>query len=301
MRSRLRLVARTRRGALLALIAAGLVTLALLSVFAIELSNTQAKSQADVKARVHERAMLAAALVDSLFQTVLQQVPQDEARYGSRVVRTRSMDEFRAQNTYLAVLDSGGRVIASSHGFTPQARAEVPLSGALSLLSQRHPYGLGNLLPYGNSEVIDFAVGFPTRYGPRILLSGISPVLLGAFLGSDLREIPGVKGAHNYVLDSNDAVLASTNPATPAGYRFVKPAQVRALSRTSGDRNGHYYDQVRLPDSTWRLVLAAPERSPVRERIGAARVGAVADLHRLRARRRGRAVPRPARASLHRA
>ncbi len=258
VKSRLGLAATGRRGAVVALIIAGLVTLAVLSVFAIELSNTQAKSQADVKARVHERAVLAAALVDSLFQTVLQQIPQDQARYGARVVSSRVMNRFQQQNAYLALLDSGGRVIAASRGFTPQARANVTRSAAHSLLRGGSSYALENLQPYGRRSVIDFAVSFPTRYGARVLLSGISPFVLGAFLTGELRRIPGVKGAHNYVLDSNDAVLASNNPAAPVGYRFAQPAQVRALSHMSGDRNGHYYDQVALPNSTWRIVLVAP-------------------------------------------
>ena len=53
-------------------------------------------------------------------------------------------------------------------------------------------------------------------------------------------------------------MLASNNPAYPAGSRFVKPGQVAALQLTSGDRNGHYYDQVPLANSTWRIVLASP-------------------------------------------
>src|SRR5207302_5211771 len=106
-----------RRDVILALFAAVLL-LALLSVFAIELSNTQAKSKADVEARVHERGVLAAALVDSLFQTVAQQVPQDEVRFGARVVSTETMDSYRQQNAYVALLDRAGRVLASSHGFS---------------------------------------------------------------------------------------------------------------------------------------------------------------------------------------
>ena len=86
----------------------------MLAVFAIELSNTQAKSKADVEARVHERAVLAAALVDSLFQTMAQQIPQDESKFGTRVVTARTMDACRQQDTYLALLDSAGRVLASS-------------------------------------------------------------------------------------------------------------------------------------------------------------------------------------------
>src|SRR5437763_16115150 len=103
-----------RREAIFALVAAGLVVLSLLAVFAIELSNTQAKSKSDVKARVHERAVLAAALIDSLFGTVGQQIPQDEHLYGARVVSAATMNRNRATNTYVALLDSRGTVIAQS-------------------------------------------------------------------------------------------------------------------------------------------------------------------------------------------
>jgi signal transduction histidine kinase/DNA-binding response OmpR family regulator len=241
------------------LIIAGLVTLSLLTVFAIELSNTQAKSKNDVKARVNERAVLAAALIDSLFQTVLQQIPQDEASYGARVVSDRTMEARRQQNLYLALLDSRERLLASSGGFTAQAKADLSRSAALRLLREGHPYGLGNLLPYGSSGVINLAVQFPTRYGDRILLSGVSPSLLGGFLSGEVRRIPGVKGAHNYVLDSNYTILASNNPSAPVGHRFNTPGQIQALSRSSGDRNGHYYDQVSIGNSSWRVVLAAPD------------------------------------------
>jgi signal transduction histidine kinase/CheY-like chemotaxis protein len=253
------LIATKRRGAFVLLVVATGVTLALLTVFAIELSNTQAKSKDDVKARVHERAVLATALVDSLFQTVLQQIPQDEVRYGGRVVTASTMDAARQQNEYVTLLDLRGRVLAASAGFTAQARADLSTSAALRLIRAGDPYALGNLEPYGRTGAVSFAIAFPTRYGRRILVSGISPLVLSAFLGGELNRIPGVKGAHNYVLDDDNAVLASNNGGAPVGSRFDKPAQIQALRRTSGDRNGHYYDQVQISDSTWRLVLVAPD------------------------------------------
>jgi signal transduction histidine kinase/DNA-binding response OmpR family regulator len=259
MSSGLGQAAAKRRAAFVLLVVAALVTLGLLTVFAIELSDTQAKSKNDVKTRVHERAVLAAALVDSLFQTVLQQIPQDQARYGGRVVSAATLNAARQQNEYVAVLDSRGRVLAASQGFTAQARHDLSLSAALALVRSGHAYGLGNLLPYGHAGVINLAVMFPTRYGQRILLSGLSPRVMDFFLSGELQRIPGVKGAHNYILDGDNAVLASNNPAAPAGFRFTKPAQVRALSSTSGDRNGHYYDQVAISNSTWRVVLVAPD------------------------------------------
>ena len=247
-----------RREAVLGLVTAAFVLLALLTLFAIELSDTQAKSKQDVEARVHERGVLAGALIDSLFQSVQQAVPSDVHTYGAQTISARTMNRARGQNAYTAVLDARGNVIAHSTGFTAQAQADLAHAGALSLIRAGDPYALGNLVPYGRTGAIDFAVTFPTRYGKRTLLTGFAPTELGFFLRSDLLKIPGVKGAHNYLIDGGDTVLASTNPAKPTGYVFRQPGQVKALGQTSGDRDGHYYDQVRLPDSTWRIVLAAP-------------------------------------------
>jgi signal transduction histidine kinase/DNA-binding response OmpR family regulator len=106
---------------------------------------------------------------------------------------------------------------------------------------------------------MNLAVTFTTRYGERILLTGFRTSQLGPFLMGELLKIPGVRGSHNFVLDSHDTVIASNNAATPTGYRFTQPAQIRALSRYSGDRNGHYYVQVGLRNSTWRILLSAPD------------------------------------------
>ena len=247
------------RRSVVALIAASLGVLALLSVFAIELSDTQAKSRQDVINRVHERAVLAAALIDSLFQSVQQEVPQDQKKYGGRVVTSAALSSSGQGNDYVALLDRAGKVLAATRGFTPQARANLAHSEALALVRAGHPWGLGNVLPYRSTGVVNLAVPFSTRFGVRILLTGFNPRLLSAFLVGELNKIPGVPGAHNYVLDANDTVLASTNPRVSVGHRLSSPSQVRALSHTSGDRHGHYYDQVSLSNSSWRLVLAAPD------------------------------------------
>ena len=233
--------------------------LALLTVFAIELSNTQAKSKQDVESRVHERAVLSAALIDSLFQSVQQEIPNDARRYGTKTVSARTMDRAGAGTAYVVLLDAAGHVLAHSSGFTAQARSDLAHSAALALTHDGAGYGLGDLVPYGKTGAIEFAVKFSTPYGLRTLLTGSPPSELSTFITADLRKIPGVKGAHNYLIDGNDTVLGSTNPAKPIGYVFARPAQRQALGKDTGDRNGYYYDQVRLSNSTWRIVLAAPD------------------------------------------
>jgi hypothetical protein len=93
--------------------AAGLV-LALLTVFAIVLADTQAKSKRDVEARVHERAVLAAALIESLVATVRQQEAAYGVKFGGRAVSTKALNVARQQNAYVAVLDASGRAPTST-------------------------------------------------------------------------------------------------------------------------------------------------------------------------------------------
>src|SRR5438105_204837 len=114
-----------RREAVLALFVAAAVVFGLLTVFAIELSNTQAKSKRDVEQRVHERAVLAAGLIDSLFQASERQAPMYSRTYGGRVVSDHTMDANRNQSQYLVLLDPAGHVLASSKGFNAQARRNL--------------------------------------------------------------------------------------------------------------------------------------------------------------------------------
>ena len=246
--------------AVIVIVVGACVVLALLTVFSIELSDTQAKSKSGIEVEVHQRAQLAEALIASLFQTVQQQVPQDAQTYGAPSVSNQTMDKQEGtQKGYLALIGADGKVLASSSGFTAQARAELPRSAALALVRSGRPYGLGNLSPYGTTGVIDFAVPFPTPEGTRVLLTGFTPDALSSFIAGELRQIPGVRGAHNYLVDGNDTVLATTNPAATVGRVIPGSGAVQALQHTSGDVQGHYFDQVPVKNSNWHIILAAPD------------------------------------------
>ena len=137
-------------------------------------------------------------------------------------------------------------------------RARPPHSSALALIRSGHPYGLGNLIPYGKAGAIDFAVAFPTRYGNRMLLTGLHPAGAEHVHHRGSAQDPRREGSAQLPDRRQPTVLATTNPARPVGYVFRQPAQVKALGRASGDRRGSYFDQVPLSNSTWRIVLAAP-------------------------------------------
>jgi signal transduction histidine kinase len=252
---------RTKRKERIAALFVGvLVVLALLTVFAVQLSDNQTKSRHDIQNRVHERAVLAGALLDSLFQTSAHSTLATDMRlYGTPTVANSLLEKSRRTNGYLVLLDKAGNVVAHSAGFTAQARGDLRISEALRLLRQGHPWALGNILPYGKTGILNFGVALPTSSGTRYLLSGILPDTLGPFLSGDLRQIPGVKGSYNSVVDSNGVFIASTNPARPAGYKLHTPVQRHALATSTGVIKGRYYDQERLPNTSWRIFLSAPE------------------------------------------
>lgn len=248
---------RSRRTAVL-LVCAALVVLGLLVAFSVALANNQASSRNAIEARVHDRAVIAAALVDSIFSTATRQVPTLEKELGGRVVSSQLLDKDRGNSTYLAVLLPGGQELAGSAGFTSKARAEVSRSGVFQLLAKHDAYALGNMLPYGKATVIDLAVPLQTAYGARVLVEGFSPNVLASLFDEELRRIPGVAGAHNLILDGNDRVIATNTAKRPVGYRLPR-AERLGLGRSSGSRNGRYYDLEPLTNSTWRIVLSSPQ------------------------------------------
>ena len=127
------------------------------------------------------------------------------------------------------------------------------------MIDHGESWALGNREPYGRTGAIDLAVRLPTPSGTRILVTGFDPAPLSAFTARELDKVPGVKGAHHYLLDGNGVVIASTNPARPPGYVFHTPTQIDVLTRPSGTVKGHYFDQVPLANSTWKVLLAAPD------------------------------------------
>jgi signal transduction histidine kinase len=248
-----------RREAVAALVVGTMIVLGVMVVFAIQLANNQASSKQEIQSRVHERAVLAGALIDSLFQTSARSAATLDSRiYGTRTVSNRVLDRAARNNRYLVLLSSSGAVLAHSKGFSSIARSDLPISEALKLLRAGKPWALGNVLPYPHGGVINYGLTVPTRYGPRYVLTGFGPNVLGPFLLGELREIPGVKGAHNLVLDAHGEVLASTYLARPTGYIFHTPVQLNVLHHSSGTVSGHYYDQVPLPNTSWRILLSAP-------------------------------------------
>ncbi len=251
-----------RKQGLAALVAGAVIVLALLAVFAVELSDNQAKSRKSLETTAHQRAQLVAGLLDTVFQAISQPAPALLATYGQPTVSARVLDRNRGENYFLALLTPNGRVLAHSSGFTRQAAATITAPGAVAEVRAGRPWYLGNSAPYGSTGVIDFATWLHTAAGRRILVTGFKPSSISGFVAAELAKIPGAQGHHSSVVDGDGYVIASTNPQRPAGYRFHTKAQLEALSHPSGvvhsSHGAKYFDQIALSGTSWRMILSVP-------------------------------------------
>ncbi|HLI60159.1 MAG TPA: hypothetical protein VKV21_10900, partial [Solirubrobacteraceae bacterium] len=254
---------RARHG-IVTLAAAAAVVAAMLAVFAVAISLNQSQARRNLERQAHERTELVAGLLDGIFGQA-SRLPASEVRaLSARTVSNRVLERLRGQNVYVALLDARGHVLAHSRGFNAEARHAVLTGAARRLLLHGAPWALGNRSRDGiRGGVVDFGVRVRARTGARFLVSGVSAATLGGFVRAELVQVHGVQRQHQIMLDGHGVVVGSTVRDRPVGYVFHTAAQLRALRRPQGvAATGHsgvrYYDAVRLPNSTWRLIISVP-------------------------------------------
>jgi signal transduction histidine kinase len=253
-----------RKEGLAALVAGALIVLALLAVFAVELSDNQSQSRTDIEKQAHQRAVLVSGLIDAVFAAVSHPSAGTTTAYGMSTVSNALLQRNKGSNEYIALLDAHGNLLAHSTGLTARARNYFEAPGAVQSVAHGADWAMGDARPYAGTKhgVINFAVHLPSASGPRILVTGFQLDALSGFVASELAKVPGVQGQHQLMLDSKGTVIASTVASRPPGYHFHTPAQLQVLSHGAGVIAGsagkRYYDQVSLPHTTWKLLLTAP-------------------------------------------
>lgn len=240
--------------------AVGTTACALAVVFAFfgwQLSNNQDRSRNEIRTEVHDRAVLAASLLNSLFQTVQQSSVQYSQEFGGTINAT-DLETTAKNNAYAVVTDSTGKVLAASSGFSPSVGLALSADQLRRIAARRSAYRLGDISPYQGGSVVDLAVPFTAGAGRRVLITGIRPASLSAFFDNQLATIPGPKGEANYLLDGRGLVLGSSDPRIGFGSAVIRPIADR-ISTGWTDTGGTYYDQTKLANSSWRILLAAPD------------------------------------------
>jgi signal transduction histidine kinase len=218
-----------------------------------------------VVSRFRDRAQVVSALTQAILASVA--APSETTQqYAAVTVSNRVMDQTVGQGhlAYAVLLDSHARVVAASQTLTAAARAQVLSSSALKSVLAGAPVFLSDVLPGGpgGTGVIDLDLPFRSAAGPRVLVVGVAPALVGPFLASYLRRIP-TSGGTAYVLDSRGNVIGARGSGQVVGRPVVDPGLVAAAHDKSNGSYGHngYFVAVAVPGTTWRVMLTSPASS----------------------------------------
>ncbi|HWE57876.1 MAG TPA: ATP-binding protein [Acidimicrobiales bacterium] len=239
-----------------AVVIAALVLALIFAVFGVELAANQQRSRSEIKTEVHDRSVLAAALMDSLFQTVEEQTGTDTQYYGGSVDQSQ-LDKAAAGEAYALVMNSSGQLISASTGFSAEGGFGLDQTILTRIAHGSALYFLGDLTSYNGSPVADLVVKFPDdNHGSRLLVTGLKPQALAAIFDGELRSIPGVRGESNYLLDSAGRTIASSLPNPVVG---AKVSDLPSSGAASRDVHGSYEDQAVLSNSGWRVLQTVPD------------------------------------------
>jgi signal transduction histidine kinase len=261
---------------ILAAVTVGLVLAVVFTVFAVELASGQTRTRNQIKTELQDRAQLTAALMNSLFGALERADPSDTAWFGGQVINTQELEAAGAEAaSYALVANSEGRVLQASAGFRSGPGLSVPASALSRVVTAfkaelAHPnpnapapYYIGDLHPNGTGYAADLVVPFlAADGGVRLLVTGLDPTtpLFIHFFGGNIRTVPGVPGEINYYVDGNGRVIAASAKGIQPG-AMPSHVSIASLTRLSGDEHGYYFQQAQLDQSSWRVLLVAPDRT----------------------------------------
>ena len=249
---------------------AGALMLAVLIGLAVVIANSQSNDRADIKERFSKRPQVSAALTSALFSATTTTPKQQERLtelYGGKDVSDATLTHAarRGNDVFIALLDEQDEIMAVSAGAPPGLEAELASDPAYvqAVRDGQQPVALSDYLDLGkgghNTQV--FVQPIQSDSGTRLLVTGFGPENLYAFLSSSLTSLVDITGGQGYIIDSNGAIVASSDPSAMAG----EPVPVQGLteavkSATVGPlAPGLYYAAAPIENSSWQVVSVAPE------------------------------------------
>jgi len=254
-------------GSSLLLLLFALVVVALLAAFTVLGLRTRADARRQAEQRFAGEATLTASLTAAILQTSVTAAEQAAAKQlGSATVTTAALDQLasRSKLAYVILLDSHGRVLASSSGAAASARARrlrATDPQVASALAGR-PY-LSNVLTLGSGpvqRVVEWALPFPAAAGRRVELEAFDPALLSGFFGSYLAQAAKSGGGAAFILDRRGRVLGDgSGKIAPGGLpksaALIESLPLRASGRFRFNGSSRFFASSDVQGTSWRVVM----------------------------------------------
>jgi hypothetical protein len=238
---------------------ATVLLVALLTVFAYALADSQHKQRGDINKRFEDRAKVAATVNESLFSLASSSVrPTDIERFGGKTIDQQALAQRTAvqQQFYSAIVSQDGQVLAKAGNLPADVASHETVKEALR--SKTAVYSSLMDGP-GGMIAIESAIAFPTKSGVRVDVSLGPAGVLGQFLNSFLTKLPPVAHAKSYVIDNADKVIATPGEKTRVGVDLPDKALVKAVrGESAGSYDGNrYFASSAIKGTPWRIVLSA--------------------------------------------
>ena len=141
------------------------VVFALLTVFAIELSDNQSASKHNLEVQAHQRAVLVSGLMDAVFGQSAHVGPHALRRYSAAHVSEQALNRSQGTNAYVVLLSDAGTVLAHSRGFSARDSRYLTTSKAASAVSAAQPWWIGDVTPRRHREHLEPAQHRRTERG----------------------------------------------------------------------------------------------------------------------------------------
>ena len=243
---------------ILAAIAVGIVLAVVFVVLAFQLSSNHTRSLNNIKTEIKDRSELTASLINSLFNSTQQTAAKYPTDFGTTIDKT-ALHTALGQNLYVVVTDSSGAVLASDGAYDPSQGLPISTTELVHFATTKPAYHLGDLVQTSGGSIATFVVPFSTPTGgTRLLVTAFHGDALRAFFDTELQTVPGPKGEINYIIDGNGSILSSSDSHSVTG---SKPTNISAssLKGSSGEQHGQYFQVTPLSNSSWRVLLVAPD------------------------------------------
>lgn len=228
------------------------------------LVGAQRAGEHDRKGRFDDRAELAARYTATYVRDLLEQERRVASHELSGTVSSADFERVTTLFGYDAavLLDARGHALRIAPAKSLRTRPDLTRRYEYLRTARAGRPAVSNVVSAAaaGSAIVAFATPFSSKRGRQVFSGAIA--VQKTPLGAYLRNVSARKGAHVYLIDSAQAIVASSRGALVAAtLASADPDLARALADSPAHHevDGYQYASRRVAGTPWQLVLAAPD------------------------------------------
>jgi diguanylate cyclase (GGDEF)-like protein len=244
------------------LILSSVSALALIGLVAGYLVYTDRAAGDRLRAEFTSRATVAGELTDGAFsasdetnRATAEQIFAGDPR------SVQAALEADATMAFSAVMSADGTVLGARPADLRRTPGQALLAPVFALALQRSTMVFADLIQGPDGQLFLFGVPFSAQGERRVWVAAMALETINTFAKGYLASSLGTRDGRAYIVDGNGLVIARTGEEA-LGQPLPDQRLAAALTGADSGRVGtDYYTSAPVPDTRWRVVFAAPERT----------------------------------------